>query len=337
MKEKSLAAKLMYDMLYVRLVEEAIAERYAEQEMRCPVHLCIGQEAVAAGVSAHLGNADRVMSGHRSHGHYLAKGGNLGKMLAEIYGRASGCCGGRGGSMHLIDLDAGFWGATPIVASTIPIATGLAFAAQMRGDDCVTVIYFGEGATEEGTFHEAVHFAALKNLPILFVCENNLYSVYSPMSVRQPNREVFSLAKGHGIPSMQGDGNDVLEVYEMFGNAVQRTRAGHGPAFLEFKTYRWREHCGPNFDNDIGYRTEDEYLEWRKRCPIERFQARCLADASISEQEFQSMQTRIQAEITAAFKFAQSSPWPDQATVRQGVFADTNPRMIDESTNGRAA
>ena len=224
-----------------------------------------------------LDRSDLVMSTHRAHGHYLAKGGSLKGMLAEMHGKATGCCGGMGGSMHLIDLDAGFLGATPSVASTSPIAVGAALGVVMRGENRVVVTFFGEGATEEGAFHEALNFAALKKLPVLFVCENNLYSVYSPLSVRQPEgREVASLAKGHGIETWQGNGNDALEVHRQTGKALDCVRTG-GPAFLEFKTYRWREHCGPNFDNNLGYRTEAEYLHWRKLCPLEKLGKQGLA------------------------------------------------------------
>nr|MDQ3000917.1 thiamine pyrophosphate-dependent dehydrogenase E1 component subunit alpha [Fibrobacterota bacterium] len=179
MMEKPTALRLYDEMVRLRLIEERVAELYLEQEMRCPVHLCIGQEGVATGISASLGHQDYAMSGHRSHGHYLAKGGNLNGMMAELYGKVTGTSRGKGGSMHLVDLDVGFLGATPIVASTIPIAVGAAFAASMRGEKRISVVYFGEGATEEGVFHESVSFAMLKKLPVVFVCENNLYSVYS--------------------------------------------------------------------------------------------------------------------------------------------------------------
>ncbi|MBI4331624.1 MAG: thiamine pyrophosphate-dependent dehydrogenase E1 component subunit alpha, partial [Chloroflexi bacterium] len=178
--------KLYYAMLRIRLVEERIAELYPEQQMRCPVHLCTGQEAIAAGVSAHLTSDDYALSNHRSHGHYLAKGGDLKAMMAEIYGRVTGCSRGKGGSMHLVDLAAGFLGATPIVGSTIPMAVGAALATVMKGEKRVTVAYFGDAAVEEGVFHESLNFAALKRLPVVFVCENNFFSVYSPLSVRQP-------------------------------------------------------------------------------------------------------------------------------------------------------
>lgn len=201
-------------MLRIRLVEEAIAETYPLQEMRCPVHLSIGQEAVAAGTAAAFAPGDLAMSGHRSHAHYLAKGGDLRAMLAELMGRENGRCRGRGGSMHLIDQSVGFIGAVPIVGSTIPIAVGLAFADKLKGIQRVTAAFFGEAATEEGVFHESANFASLHRLPVVFVCENNLYSVYSPMNVRQPShREVFQQAQGHGIPAEQVDGNDPEAVF----------------------------------------------------------------------------------------------------------------------------
>ena len=313
---------LYYEMLRVRMVEEAIADRYPEQEMRCPVHLCIGQEAVAVGVCAGLARTDYVLSGHRSHGHYLAKGGDLPAMMAELYGKATGCSGGKGGSMHLVDLGAGFLGAAPIVASTLPIAVGAAFGTVMRGEDRVAAAFFGEGATEEGVFHESVNFAALKKLPVVFVCENNFYSVYSPLSVRQPpGREVFRLAQGHGVESHQADGNDVEAVADLAGHAVGKARAGGGPTFLEFKTYRWREHCGPGYDNDLGYRTEAEFLEWKERCPVARLRRRLLADGLACVAELAAMEGRIRDEIEAAFRHARESPVPDAELLMEHVYA----------------
>jgi len=239
--------------------------------MRCPVHLSIGQEAVPVGVCAHLTNADYAISGHRAHNHYLAKGGDLKRMIAEIYGKETGCSRGKGGSMHLIDLSVGFLGATPIVGSTIPIGVGAALGAVMAGEKRVSIVFFGEGATEEGVFHEAVNFAVLKNLPVVFVCENNLYSVYSGLEVRQPKgREVCQVAGGHGVASSQGDGNDISEVHRRAGEAIERARRGQGPSFLEFATYRWLAHCGPSSDIRLGYRTQEELDTWKKRCPLLR-------------------------------------------------------------------
>jgi pyruvate dehydrogenase E1 component alpha subunit len=263
------------------------------------------------------------MSGHRSHGHYLAKGGNLAAMLAELYGKATGCTSGKGGSMHLLDLDAGCFGAVPIVGSTIPIAVGLAWAARMRGENRVVVAFFGEAATEEGVFHEAINFAQLKRLPVLFVCENNFYSVYSPLSVRQPaGTEVYQVAAGHGVASVQGDGNDVVEVYMLARNAIERARQGGGPSFLEFKTYRWREHCGPFFDNDLGYRTPDEFDEWKRKCPVERFEARLRDGGLIGAEELADLRREIEREIDQAVAFAKASPFPDASEMARFTYAE---------------
>jgi pyruvate dehydrogenase E1 component alpha subunit len=317
-----LGAALLESMVRIRKVEEAIAAHYPEQKMRCPVHLSIGQEAASAGVCAALRPDDLAMSGHRSHAHYLGKGGSLNAMIAEIYGKETGCCHGRGGSMHLVDLAAGFVGAVPIVGSTIPIATGLAFADRQLKRDRVTVAFLGEAATEEGVFHESVNFASLHKLPIVFVCENNLYSVYSPMSVRQPaHREVWQLAAGHGVTAHQGDGNDPLAVYELARAAVDQARSGQGPVFLELKTYRWREHCGAGFDNHIGYRTEAEYQSWRERDPITTFERRLQTAGTFDAARFAQFTARVDAEITEAFALADRSPFPSAGTLMDHVYA----------------
>jgi pyruvate dehydrogenase E1 component alpha subunit len=306
-----LQVALFRSMLRIRLVEEAIAEAYPRQEMRCPVHLSIGQEAVAAGTAAALARSDLAMSGHRSHAHYLAKGGDLRAMMAEIMGRQDGCCRGRGGSMHLIDRSVGFMGAVPIVGSTIPIAVGLAFADKLRGQNRVTAAFLGEAATEEGVFHESANFASLHRLPVVFVCENNLYSVYSPMSVRQPShREVFQQAQGHGIPAEQVDGNDPEAVFLSGKKARSGAASGKGPTFIEYKTYRWREHCGPGFDNHIGYREEKEFLEWKKKDPLETYRHKLTAAGRLTGSVVRDLSAAITAEIEAALAFARQSPPP---------------------------
>jgi len=243
-------------------------------------------------------------------------------MIAEICGKETGCCRGRGGSMHLVDLKAGFVGAVPIVGSTIPIAVGLAFADMRLKRDRVTAAFFGEAATEEGVFHESVNFATLHQLPVVFVCENNLYSVYSPMSVRQPaHREVFSVAAGHGLASWQGDGNDAHAVYELMSEAAGHARSGKGPVFLELKTYRWREHCGPNFDNNIGYRTEAEYEEWRVRDPLERLLREMFEAKIFDDTRRVKFVQSVQTEIAAAFAAADRAPFPDPSTLLDHVYA----------------
>jgi len=316
-----LLKKLLYEMLYIRLVEEEIAMVYPEQEMRCPVHLSIGQEAIAAGICAHLSPEDVVLSNHRSHGHYLAKGGSLRRMIAEIYGRKTGCCNGKSGSMHLIDLSQGFLGAVPIVGSCIPIATGVAFGTKLKKQDAITTVFFGDGTVEEGVFHESLNFASLKKLPIVFICENNFFSVYSPLSVRQPpGREICSLAKSHGIESFQGDGNNVLEVYQLMKTAIEIIRSGNGPVFLELKTYRWREHCGPDYDNNIGYRTEDEFNAWKKRCPIETFTDYLLSNKILDQQALQDMTREIMKIVEESFRFARESPFPGPEILMKDIY-----------------
>jgi pyruvate dehydrogenase E1 component alpha subunit len=309
-------------MLRIRRVEEALADHYPEQQMRCPVHLSIGQEAIAAGVCAALDTRDYLLSTHRAHAHYLAKGGNLKAMLAEIYGKSTGCTSGRGGSMHLVDLAVNMLGSTPIVGGSLPVAVGAAFGTQLQGHDRVTTVFFGEGSTEEGVFSESLNFAALKKLPILFICENNLYSVYSPLSVRQPDsRDRIALARAHRLSAGQGNGNDVEEVYRRTSEAVATIRAGNGPVFLEFSTYRWREHCGPNYDNDIGYRTPQEFESWRKLCPVEHQTQRLLSAGMLTKESLAQMESEISSEIEEAFAFAKSSPFPGPESLREGVYA----------------
>jgi TPP-dependent pyruvate/acetoin dehydrogenase alpha subunit len=314
--------KLFLEMLRIRRVEERIADLYPRQEMRCPIHLSIGQEATPVGVSTALAPEDYVLSSHRSHAHYLARGGSLKAMLAELYGKATGCARGNGGSMHLVDLSVGFLGATAIVASTIPIAVGAALGSVMRGERRVTVAYLGEGATEEGVFHESINFASLRRLPVVFVCENNLYSVYSPMSARQPAvREVFEQARGHGVEAYQGDGNDLEEVLSLARRAVEKARGGGGPTFLELATYRWREHCGPAYDNHLGYRAEAEFESWKERCPLARLEARLLTEGHCGREELARAAASIEEEIDQAVRFAEESPFPERETLVDHVYA----------------
>lgn len=320
--DSTLLKQLYFSMLRIRRIEEKIVELYPEQEMRCPVHLSIGQEGVSAGVSAALNPTDAIFSGHRAHGHYFASGGDLKAFWAELYGKATGCCGGKGGSMHLVDLNAGFIASTPIVASTIPIAVGAAFAAKMQGLKRVVVTFFGEGAAEEGVFHESVNFAVLQQLPIIFLCENNLYSVYTPLTERQPEgRKLYKLAQGYGLPSFEGEGNQVESVYNLTNQAVARARNSQGPTFLEFSTYRWREHCGPNYDNHIGYRTEAEFLAWQARCPLNRTQNQLLEQGALTPEEMDKMEQAIAIDIQNAVSFAQSSPFPRPETMFEHIYA----------------
>lgn len=311
---------LYRSMLRIRLAEETIAARYAEQQMRCPTHLCVGQEAVASGVCHHLRRDDVIFSNHRAHGHYLAKGGDMGRMIAEIYGRAGGCCGGRGGSMHLIDVAAGVLGATPIVGGTIPLAVGAAFAFRAKGEDKVSAVFFGDGCFEEGVMHESMNFAALRKLPVIFVCENNGYSVYTNLKERQPDRPIHKVAEAHGLRVHTGDGNDVVAVAEIAKTAIHNARNGDGPQFMEFLTHRWREHCGPNYDDDLGYRCEGELEYWQDNCPALKLKDRLMREGA-SATEFDNIEKEVQREVDAAFEFALASPAPYPDTISHHVYS----------------
>ena len=318
---QNLAYQLQHSMLRIRRVEESLANRYIEQEMRCPVHLCIGQEAIAVGIGSALKVDDKVYSNHRAHGHYLAKGGSLNAMIAELYGRASGCCGGRGGSMHLIDLAVGFMGATPIVGGTVPLAVGSAWASRLQKKSDVTIIFFGDGCFEEGVVHESLNFAALHCLPILFVCENNNFSVYTPRNERQPDRSIHQVAAAHGIKTAHGDGNDVELVFNLTNQAIEDLRAGNGPWFLEFSTYRWREHCGPDFDDHLQYRTVKEMETGKATCPIDRFEKYSINSGMFSTVEIEKMEDDINAEIEKAFAFALADRMPTLEDAKAYVYA----------------
>ena len=297
--------KLFESMLRIRLVEESIANKYSEQKMRCPTHLSIGQEAIAVGVCANLTSQDQVLSTHRAHAHYLAKGGCLNSMMAEIYGKASGCSKGMGGSMHLIDTSVGFMGSTAIVGNTIPVAVGLALEKKLTRKKSIACVFFGDGATEEGAFYESVNFAIIHSLPILFICENNLYSVYSGLEVRQPvDRKIYKMVRAMGLSAQHGNGNDVEEVARKVKHAKTMILKSGGPQFLEFDTYRWREHCGPNFDNNIGYREESEFLKWKKKDPLKNFYS------ENSQKYIDRKIDTISQEIDDAHQFADDSKFP---------------------------
>lgn len=317
-----IARGLLHHMVRIRRVEEEIARRYPEGKMRCPTHLSIGQEAVAAGVGMALRPDDLAVSGHRAHAHYLAKGGSVPAMIAEIYGKASGCCRGKGGSMHLVDEAAGFMGSTAIVGGTVPVGVGLGYGIHLKGTQQVSCIFHGDAVAETGVFFESLNFAALKKLPVLFVCENNLYSVYSPLSVRQPKgRCIAEMVQGIGVPTDTGNGNDVLEVYEMTTRALKAIRQGNGPRFLEFFTYRWLEHCGPNYDNDLGYRSQEEFLAWQAREPIGLFDETACSERWLTRAEVEQIESQVRREVLDAFAFAEMSPFPDPAEAYVDLYA----------------
>lgn len=312
---------LLRHMLRIRTVEETLAGLYAEQEMRTPTHFSIGQEAVAVGVCEALAADDVITSGHRCHAHYLAKGGRLVAMVGELYGREIGAARGRGGSVHLTDPEAGMLASSAILGETIAVAVGAAWSFAMDRAPRVAVGFFGDGAVEEGVFYESVNFAAVRAVPVVFVCENNLYSTHTALAVRQPSgRPIYERVRSLGITAEAVDGNDVLAVYEAAHSAVARAREGGGPSFLECATYRWREHVGPLWDYDRGYRTRAEVEEWMGRCPIKRLAARCAAEGICGEDDLAAWTEEFRREVTAAVATAKRSPFPAVETIFEGTY-----------------
>lgn len=311
----------MYEMmLRIRMFENEIAEVYPEQEMRCPTHLSIGEEASAVGVCTALRRDDYIFSTHRCHAHYLAKGGDPRRMLAELYGKKTGCAGGRGGSMHLVDESVGMMGTSAIVGASIPLAVGAALAFTMQGRDRVAVAFFGDAGVEQGVCHESLNYAALRRLPVLFVCENNFYATQSPIKNRQPLDNIFQHGEVYGIPGERLDGNDVLAVYLAADRAVRRCRRGEGPTLLECRTYRWREHVGPNFDWDMGYRTREEVEGWMARCPLAGWKKRLLQAKIAGEADLNLLDARIEAEVRTAFALAKADPYPGEDELLENVY-----------------
>jgi pyruvate dehydrogenase E1 component alpha subunit len=296
-----------------------------KKEIRCPVHLCTGQEAVAAGVCTALEKEDYIFGNHRSHGHYLAKGGRMQEMVAEVYCRETGCSRGRGGSMHLLDPSIGMMGSAPIVAGTIPLALGAALAANIRNDGRVAVSFFGDGATGEGVLCESLNFAALKKLPILFVCENNFYSTHLPIDEIRVSRRIYELGIPFGEQSHRVDGNDALEVHRAARKAVKLCREGKGPVFLECLTYRMHGHVGPD-DNIQGTHTDirppAEIEKWRKKDPIKRLERHLLKNRIASAGELKEIHAQAEKEVLDAHDFARSSSYPDAEELSRYVYKE---------------
>ncbi len=316
---RELLLGFLQSMLRIRMTEETVAGLLEQQEIQCPTHLYTGQEAIAVGICTVLTKEDYIFGGHRSHGHYLAKGGDLKGLMAELYGKATGCAFGRGGSMHLVAPDIGLLGTVPLVAATIPIAAGAALAAKLRGDGRVSVAFFGDGATEEGHFHESMNLAAVYKLPVIFVCENNMYSSHMHLSERRREDNIFKSGEAHGIPGFQLDGNDVLAVYESALQAVARARKGDGPTFLECRTYRWRGHVGPSMDTDVGVKRRDELKDWIPRDPVMKVRTQLL-EIGLPVSEVERIETTVRNEVEDAVEFARRSPYPSEEEMMDHLF-----------------
>ncbi len=320
---KDFLEKIYWMMLRIRECEESLVNPILKGDIKCPVHLYSGQEAIATGIGAVLEQDDYIFGNHRSHGHYLAKGGDMGEMIAEIYGKEQGCSKGRGGSMHLISPENGILGIVPIVSGTISLALGSALASKIRKHNRVTVSYFGDGATGEGVLYESMNFAALKKLPIIFACENNLYSTHLPIDEIRTNQNIYNIAKPFEIESYRVDGNNVLEVYKTAKKSVDYCRKGNGPVFIEFLTYRFRGHVGPD-DNVQGSHTDirpkEEIEAWFKKDPIKLFAKYLLENNLMTEEELLLIHRKVEEEVKLANEFALNCPKPDKKDLFKYVF-----------------
>lgn len=308
-QESDLYDQLFYQSLRIRMFEDKIIELYPSDKIQSPVHLSIGQEAVAVGVCAALLKADWLFGTYRSHAYYLAKGGDMCAMMAELYGKAAGCAGGKAGSMHLTAPEVGLMGSSAVVSSTIPHAVGAALAAKIKKSKQVIVAVFGDGATDEGVYHESLNFAALHGLPVVFLCENNGWAAYSPIKARQAYRLVDH-ARAYGVPALNlEEGWDFLKVYQAFAAVVQKTRSGEGPQFLEIQTFRYMEHVGMGNDYDAGVRDRAELNAWQAKDPL------------ITDHErIAACRPAIVREIEAAVAFAEQSPWPGPDALLKDVI-----------------
>jgi TPP-dependent pyruvate/acetoin dehydrogenase alpha subunit len=323
---KRLFLQMYRAMVRIRICEESFVEPILKDEIRCPVHLYTGQEAIATGVCFALTEKDYIFGSHRSHGHYLAKGGGMRELVAEIYGKEPGCSRGRGGSMHIIAPEMGMIGSAPIVAGTIPLALGAALASKIRKEKRVTVSFFGDGAAGEGVLYESLNFAALKRLPIIFACENNFYSTHMPIKECRPENNIFEIGKPFCIESYRADGNDVLKVYEVSKQAVGQCRKGQGPVLIEFITYRMRGHVGPD-DNIQGTHTdvrpEEEIGKWRKKDPIRRFEAFLTKNRILKKEDLRRINQEVEAEVKEAHRYAKMSPYPNPNELTKYVFKES--------------
>lgn len=309
----------MYErMLRIRNFENRVKDLFAAGELPGFVHLYLGEEAVAVGVCAELNKDDYIVSTHRGHGHIIAKGGEIKYMMAELYGKVSGYCHGKGGSMHIAAPELGVLGATGIVGSGIPIATGAALSAKLRHTRQVAVSFFGDGASNEGTFHKSLNLAAAFELPIVFVCENNLYAVGTRLDKVCKVSDLSVRAAGYGIPGISIDGNDVLAVYQTAKQAIERARGGDGPTLIECKTYRWRTHFEGEPDT---YRPPEEVQAWKEKEPIAPYRSWLIREKVISAEQAERIESAIVEEIDDAVGFARTSPFPATETALEGVLA----------------
>lgn len=320
---KKLSNKVLLDlhlqMVRIRRFEETAGKLMEDGKIPGALHLYVGQEAIAAGVMQHLSDEDQITSTHRGHGHLIAKGGEFHRMFAELFGRVTGYCRGKGGSMHISNMEVGMLGANGIVGGGPPIAMGAAFSNKFRKTKNVAIAFFGDGASNEGSFHEAANMASLYKLPCIFVCENNGYGEYTPQASHQAIVDVADRAAGYGMPGVIVDGMDVIAVYEAAGEAIDRARKGKGPTLLECKTYRFYDHVGVR-GMGLTYRTDEELERWKKRDAIDSFEKSLIEMEVLTEKKIANVLKAINEEIEAAVKFAEDSPDPEPSDLLNDVY-----------------
>jgi pyruvate dehydrogenase E1 component alpha subunit len=317
-----LMVQLYRTMLRIRRFEEKLIELKARQVIPGLLHLYIGEEASATGMCAALRQDDYITSTHRGHGHCIAKGGDISRMMAELYGRITGYCQGKGGSMHIANISLGILGANGIVSAGMPIAGGAALSIKMQGTDQVVVCFFGDGGANQGAFHESLNMAAVWKLPVIYVCENNQYAISVAQSKSTSIQDIYLRKDAYDMKGCMVDGNDVMAVYEAAKQAVDRARRGEGPTLMECKTYRWRGHYEGEADRTYAYRTKEEIEEWMKRCPIERARAKLLEEDILGKDDLDKIEHDIQKEIEEAVRFAESSPFPDPEDALTGLYVE---------------
>ncbi len=313
--------KMLGTMLTIRLFEEKVKDLYARGKIPGLAHLYIGEEAVATGVCEALERGDYITSTHRGHGHVLAKGAHPKFMMAELFGKATGYCKGKGGSMHIADIDLGILGANGIAGGGLPIAVGAGLSSKIRGEKKVVACFFGDGASNNGTFHESLNLAAVWKLPVIFVCENNFYGISVPQKKHQAISEISVRSMAYGIPGVTVDGNDVIAVYEAAEKAVSRARAGEGPTLIECRTYRFRGHHEGDPNLGARYREKSEIEEWLEKCPIRRLKEKLISEKIVTEGELEDMTRRIEKELEEAVRFAEESPYPEVGELWNDVYA----------------
>jgi len=311
--------EMLRQMLRIRYFEEKVEELFKMNEIKGTTHLYIGEEATAVGACSAIRENDYITSTHRGHGHCIAKGGKVKYMMAELFGKKTGYCKGKGGSLHIADVESGNLGANGIVGGGIPLAVGAGLSISYKGEDKVVLCFFGDGAVNQGVFHESVNLAAVWNLPIVFICENNLYGMSTPFGEVSRMKDVAKRAEAYGIPGIIADGNDVLDVYSKVSGAVKKAREGKGPVLVECKTYRWRGHS--KSDPRV-YRTREEEKEWREKCPIKRFKRYLVTAEIASEGELDKVDRELADEIEEAVEYARASSYPELKEALMDVYAE---------------